>query len=65
MAILKYDYSTRNFHRFGGKGDRVNEVYIMRSAMPAPVPQVQVDVTWDSTQQAVAERLKPVKANGG
>jgi hypothetical protein len=65
MAMLKYDYSTKNFHRFGGKGDRVNEVYIMRSAMPAPVAEVQVDVTWDVTQQPVLERVKPVKAHNG
>lgn len=60
MGMLKYDYSTKNFHRYGRTvpSEAVNEVYVSRAHMPVPVAEVAITVTWTG-QLEVAEKVKP------
>lgn len=62
---LQYDYSTKNFHRFGRTipVGAINEVYIPRALMPQPVAEVTVVADWTG-QALVLEKIKPPKARG-
>lgn len=59
---MKYDYSTKNFHRFSKTvpSEAINEVYVARAHMLQPVAEVTVTVAWNA-QPAVAEKAKPAK----
>lgn len=57
QATMKYDYSTKNFHRFAAASGTPKEVYIPRSEMPQPVAEIQVAVTIPNVTP-VLERVK-------
>jgi hypothetical protein len=58
-VAMRYDYSTKNFHRFVTTvpGGAVNEVYVPRSAMPQPVTEISVTVAVTNAQQTL-EKVK-------
>ena len=59
-AIMTYDYSTKNFHRFVDPSGTPREVYIPRAAMPQPVLSIEVD-TKVRDGQVVPEKVKPAR----
>lgn len=59
---MRYDYSTKNFHRFTKvAGNGVSEVYVPRADMPQPVAEINVTVAVINSQP-VLEKTKPAKA---
>lgn len=58
---MKYDYSTKNFHRYTTvNGGTVKEVYIPRSEFAKPLAEISVDVQVTAPIE-VAEKAKPAK----
>lgn len=57
QSTLKYEYSTKNFHKFSAASGTPKEIYIPRAEMSHPVEEVTATVQI-SNHTLVAEKVR-------